>query len=50
MRCSICKLELPESAFCPSDRYRCRECRNARKREAYRKEHPARTFMNDKGV
>lgn len=49
MRCCTCKRELPKSAFVPSDRYRCRECRNARQREGYRRRHPENTWMNTRG-
>lgn len=35
MKCSICKQDLPESAFYPSERSRCRECHKKKKRELH---------------
>lgn len=48
MKCTICKQELPDSAFYPSEKSRCKECHKRKKRESYDKTHP-KIFMNDKG-
>ena len=48
MRCSTCGRKLPQEAFYPSDKYRCKECHRKQKRDSYNKYHPER-FINDKG-
>ena len=35
MRCSICKRDLPQETFYPSDMHRCKECHKAEKRERH---------------
>lgn len=48
MRCSTCKMELPEDAFYKSDKYRCKECHREQKKKSYDKYHP-QVYMNSNG-
>lgn len=51
MRCTVCKQDLPDEAFYPSDKYRCKECTKTTHRKAY-KEARKSTYgitLNDKG-
>ena len=51
MRCTVCKQDLPNEAFYPSDKYRCKECTKTTPRKAY-KEARKSTYgitVNDKG-
>lgn len=48
MKCSTCGRDLPQDAFYPSDKYRCKECHRKQKKDSYDKYHPDK-FVNDKG-
>lgn len=51
MRCTVCKQDLPDEAFYPSDKYRCKECTKTTHRKAYKEARKA-TYgitLNDKG-
>lgn len=51
MRCCRCKRDLPEEAFYPSDKYRCKECTKVTHRKAYKEARKAMygITINDKG-
>ena len=51
MRCCVCKQDLPEEAFYPSDKWRCKECVKITHRKAYREARKASygITINDKG-
>ncbi len=51
MRCAVCKQDLPDEAFYPSDKYRCKECTKTTHRKAYKEARKSMygVTVNDKG-